>query len=212
LFGIIYQGQPPHFLLVPTGYTSGANISSTQTFTGQTFSSLGLTLGTYTYTWSGGSIDVVIGGPAPTPTPTPSIGSNAGVGTWYFYSDAGMMNAGPPSGNGNVLMWDQTTGNETFNPNYVSGHTFQIYFNPKDSVGTSYLTQFSGLTTGGTITLSQNGDTATYVGAAGTMTLVGPPGSQFFVMNFSSGSGVTQTKTSNAPFVYADPISITFGS
>jgi hypothetical protein len=211
-FGVIMNGQPPFLLLVPTGYTSGTNITSTQTFNNTSLSTLGLTNGTYTYTWSGGSIDVVVGtglgGPTPTPTPTSTGG---GVGSWYFYSDAGMMNAGPPSGNGNVLFWDQTTGMETFNPNYVSGDTFQIYLNPKDSTGTSYLTQFSGLTTGGTITLSQNGDTATYVGAAGTMTLAGPPGSQFFVMNFSGGSGITQTKTSNAPFVYADPITITFG-
>ena len=33
---------------------------------------------------------------------------------------------------GNVLMWDQTTGEETFNPNYVSGHNFQIYFALKE--------------------------------------------------------------------------------
>ena len=211
-FGVIMNGQPPYFLLVPTGYTSGTNISSTLTFNNTTLSTLGLTVGTYTYTWSGGSIDVVVGTGLGGPTPTPTATSSGGVGTWYFYSDAGMMNAGAPSGNGNALFWDQTTGMETFDPNYVSGHTFQIYLNPKDSTGTSYLTQFSGLTTGGTITLSQNGDTATYVGASGTMTLAGPPGSQFFVMNFSGGSGITQTKTSNAPFVYADPISITFGS
>jgi hypothetical protein len=215
IFGVVFNNTPPYWLIVPTGYTSGANISSTQTFNNTSLSTLGLTNGTYTYTWSGGSIDVVIGtglgGPTPTPTPTSTSGGS-GVGTWYFYSDAGMMNAGPPSGNGNVLMWDQTTGMETFDPNYVSGHTFQIYFAPNDSTGTSYVTQFSGLTTGGTITLSQNGDTATYVGAAGTMTLAGPPGNQFFVMNFGSGTGVTQTKTSNAPFTYTDPISITFGS
>ena len=209
-FGVIMNGQPPYFLLVPTGYTSGTNITSTQTFNNTSLSTLGLTEGTYTYTWSGGSIDVVIGiglgGSTPTPTPT-----GAGSGSWYFYSDAGMMNAGPPSGNGNVLMWDQTTGMETFDPNYISGNNFNIYFNPNDSTGTSYLTQFSGLTTGGTITISQNGDTATYVGNAGTMTLVGPPGGQFFLMNFGGG-GITQTKTSNASFTYADPISITFGN
>jgi hypothetical protein len=203
------QGMPPYLVVVPTGFTSGGNISSSQTFTNQTLSSLGLTNGTYTYTWSGGSMDVVIGaglgGPTPTPTPTSTSGGG-GIGTWYFYSDEGMMNAGPPSGDGNALFWNQTGNIETFNPNYTGG-TFQIYFAPKDSTGTSYTTQFSGLTTGGTITMSQNGDTATYTLTSGQATLGGPPGMQFFVMNISSGM---QTKTSNAPFVYADPISITF--
>ena len=214
IFGIVTDGTPPYLLIVPTGYTSGTNISSTQTFTGQTFTSLGLTVGTYTYTWSGGSIDVVVGGtPGATPTPTPtSTGGGAGVGSWYFYSDAGMMNAGPPIENGNVLIWDQTTGLETFDPNYVSGHTFQIYFALKDSTGTDYTTQFNSLAPGGTITISQNGDTATYVGTAGQMIVTGPPGTEFFMMQFNSGGGPTQTKTSNASFVYVDPISITFGS
>ena len=217
-FGVFSNVLPTNCLVVPTGYTSGNYISGTTTLSGATFSSLGMTAGNYNYTWGSGqgqsfvlAIGGISSGPTPTPTPT-STNGGSGVGSWYFYSDAGMMNAGPPSGNGNVLMWDQTTGMETFNPNYVSGHTFQIYFAPNDSTGTSYVTQFSGLTSGGTITISQNGDTATYVGGAGSMTLAGPPGNQFFVMNFTGGAGVTQTKTSNAPFVYGDPISITFGS
>ena len=79
MFGVIGDSvpPPPYFLVVPTGYTSGTQITSTQTFTGQTFTTLGLTVGTYTYTWSGGSFDVVIGngvgGPTPTPTPTSTV-------------------------------------------------------------------------------------------------------------------------------------------
>jgi hypothetical protein len=75
IFGVIKQGPTePYSLLVPVGYTTGTAISSTQTFTGQTFSSFGLTPGTYTYTWGSGanadSINVVIGGTPATPTPT----------------------------------------------------------------------------------------------------------------------------------------------
>jgi hypothetical protein len=74
IFGCFYPGGPPHQLAVPVGYTSGNNISSTMTFTGRTFSSMGLVPGTYTYTWGSGanadSINVVVGGVAPTPTPT----------------------------------------------------------------------------------------------------------------------------------------------
>jgi hypothetical protein len=51
-------------ILLPSGYTSGDPISSTQTFSGQTFTSLGLTPGTYDYTWGSGinedSFEVVI--------------------------------------------------------------------------------------------------------------------------------------------------------
>jgi len=76
IFGVVKfdgpSGTPS--LLVPTGYSTGTVISSTQTFTGQTFSSLGLTPGTYTYTWGSGanadSINVVVGGAGVTPTPT----------------------------------------------------------------------------------------------------------------------------------------------
>ena len=74
IFGVIWAGAPPYTLVVPVGYTTGTAISSTQTFVSQTFSSLGLTPGTYSYTWGSGanadSINVVVGGVAPTPTPT----------------------------------------------------------------------------------------------------------------------------------------------
>jgi len=65
IFGVIKQGPTaPYSLLVPVGYTTGTAISSTQTFSGQTFSSFGLTPGTYTYTWGSGanadSINVVV--------------------------------------------------------------------------------------------------------------------------------------------------------
>ena len=62
MFGVIYQMAPPHLLVVPSGYTSGTNISSTQTFSSGSFIGLGLTEGTYSYTWgSGNSLSVVIG-------------------------------------------------------------------------------------------------------------------------------------------------------
>jgi len=213
IFGIFTQGAPPYLLIVPTGFTSGGQISSTQTFTGQTFSSLGLTAGTYTYTWgSGKSLSVVVGGLVPTPTPTPSTGANAGVGSWYFYSDEGNINAGPPTANGNAIFTIQGSPIvETFNPNKASGVTF-LYFSVKDSVGTDYTSQFSGYTGGtGTITLSQNGDTATYTSTTPGSFMIqnGGVGNNFFMIAVNP---CTQTKSSNAPFVYVDPISITFGS
>jgi hypothetical protein len=73
-FGVLETVPGTKSLIVPIGYTTGTAISSTQTFSGATFSSLGLTPGTYTYTWGSGanadSINVVIGGAGVTPTPT----------------------------------------------------------------------------------------------------------------------------------------------
>lgn len=212
LFGVIMNMAPPYLLLVPSGYTSGTQISGSQTFSGGTFTTLGLTPGTYTYTWSGGSIDVVIGGPAPTPTPTPSVGSNAGQGLWYFYSDAGEINAGPPVSNGNVIFTINTgmTQYETFNPNKADGVTY-LYFNLKDSTGTNYTSQFSGYTGGtGTITISQNGDTATYTSTTPGSFIIESFGGPNPVAFMISTAACTQTKSSNAPYVLTDPISITF--
>ena len=47
--------QPAGFVFVPTGYASGATLSDTATYTGQTFATLGLTPGTYEWTWGTGA-------------------------------------------------------------------------------------------------------------------------------------------------------------
>ena len=213
-FGVIMNMAPPYLLIVPTGYTSGANISSSQTFTGQTLSSLGLTNGTYTYTWSGGSIDVVVGiglgGPTPTPTPT-SIGG--GIGEWYFYSDeGGIFDAQPPLSDGNsiFLIRNNETNEvtETFNPNKSDG-VDEIYFNLDDSNGTNYTTQFTELATnGGTISITQGANTVTYTSTTPGTFFADTIGGIFTIQT----GPATQTVTSANPFVYADPISITFGS
>ncbi len=52
LFGI-YESSS--YLEVPQGYTSGGQLSSTDTYSGATFSSLGLTPGTYTWNWGTGA-------------------------------------------------------------------------------------------------------------------------------------------------------------
>jgi hypothetical protein len=44
-------------IVLPSGYTSGTSLSATDTYSGKTFASLGLTPGTYTYTWGTGDKD-----------------------------------------------------------------------------------------------------------------------------------------------------------
>jgi hypothetical protein len=177
VFGVIFQGAPPYSLVVPVGYTTGTVISSTQTFSGQTFSSLGLTPGTYTYTWGSGanadSINVVVGGagvtPTPTrtsatPTPTPTSGYTSDG--WLFYSPDNQPVLTAPLNNGNTTFINNGTGNGTYSPNYTGG-TLALYFNNNNNAGTSYVSQFSTLdTAGGTITISQGSSVAIYSGTS----------------------------------------------
>jgi hypothetical protein len=176
IFGVITFGAPPYLLTVPVGYTTGTAISSTQTFTGQTFSSFGLTPGTYTYTWGSGanadSINVVIGGvgvtPTPTqtsqtPTPTPTSGYTSPG--WFFYYTSNVTVPRAPNSNGDTA-FIYPGGIGSYNPNYTGG-TFTIYFNNNNSAGTSYASQFSTLdTSGGTMTISQGSSTAIYSGTS----------------------------------------------
>ena len=64
---------------VPKGYTSGTLIGGSAVFTNSTFSSLGLTPGTYTYKLPNDTLTVNIGPPAPA-VPEPSSVASLGVG------------------------------------------------------------------------------------------------------------------------------------
>jgi hypothetical protein len=176
IFGVVKFDGPTGTasLLVPVGYTTGTAISSTQTFTGQTFSSFGLTSGTYSYTWGSGanadSINVVVGGAGVTPTPTatsvtPTPTPTSGASGWLFYYANNGPVVSPPTNNGNTA-FIPAGGLGTYNPNYTGG-TLAIYFNNNNNVGTSYSSQFTTLdTAGGTITISQGSSTAIYSGTS----------------------------------------------
>jgi hypothetical protein len=78
-------------IYVPTGYMSGSQLSAKDTYSGQNFSSLGLTPGTYTWTWGTGAdadFFTVQIGTAATAVPEPStalvagFGALAGLGAW----------------------------------------------------------------------------------------------------------------------------------
>jgi hypothetical protein len=200
-FGVIFDMAPPHLLIVPTGYTSGGNISSTQTFNNTSLSTLGLTNGTYTYTWSGGSIDVVVGGtPGPTGTPAPT---SSGAGWNLFVTENTVINQ-PPLANGEILFYTTAGGppRSTYNPNAAGANYLMIY--KMDSAGMDYSTQFTNLQdNGGTINITQNGNTATYVANSGGQVLFDPAG-------FLLVSTALQTATVASPFTYSDTITLTF--
>lgn len=134
-----------------------------------------------------------------TPTPTPT---GSGAGSWYFYYSEGGF-GGPPISNGNALFMTNAN-NSTYNPNFSEG-TNQIYLNRYDSNGTDYSTQFNNLfTSGGSITMTQNGQTATYTGVP-------------YSFQYSDSNGflyipntVTQTAFTVAPFVNGNPITLSF--
>jgi hypothetical protein len=73
------------FLFVPAGYVSGAALSGSATFDGQTFATLGLTPGTYVYTWGSSpalddSLTVKIAIPEPSTWVMLIIGAGAIMG------------------------------------------------------------------------------------------------------------------------------------
>ena len=128
--------------------------------------------------------------------------------TWYFYSDEGPLNAPPPSNNGEAIFKiNSMSGNtETFNPNNVLG--LQLFFYRYDSNGVDYETQFMGLqSNGGTLSVTQNGQTATYTTANPNMFVYTNIGGHYLLM--VNTNMLTQTAATVGPFVYNDPITLT---
>jgi hypothetical protein len=134
-------------------------------------------------------------------------GGGGGGAGWLFYAAEGPLVDGPPTTDGQSIFTDNLpdgSTNVTFNPNKANGVNF-LNFKLKDSDGVDYTTQFTNLqTSGGTISVTQNGDTATYVLVPGMAFIQNPPG--FAAIN---AAFATQTVSSSAPFVYGDPITIT---
>jgi hypothetical protein len=83
--GLVGMTQLPTRLYVPQGYTSSSSLANTATWTGTTFSSLGLTPGTYTWTWGSDSMVLQIGAPAPTVSNVPTLSE------WGLIALTGLM-------------------------------------------------------------------------------------------------------------------------
>ena len=212
-FGVFSGILPTNSLVVPSGYTSNSFISGTTTLSGSSFTSLGLSAGTYNYSWGAGagqSFVLTIGGVGPTPTPTatsvtptptPTSGST-GVG-WFFYSPDNQPVLDPPSNNGDTTFINSGDGDGTYNPNYTGG-TLSLYFNNNDKGGTSYASQFSTLVTaGGTMTISQGSSTVIY---SGTSTDYQSAGGTFTFLNVTRSAQMIQS--ASTPFVSGTSINV----
>jgi PEP-CTERM motif len=69
----VLRADPPEgFIFVPMGYASGAPLSDTATYAGQSFATLGLTPGVYLYTFGSGtdadSFTIKVAAPVPEPS------------------------------------------------------------------------------------------------------------------------------------------------
>ena len=99
----------------------------------------------------------------PTNTPTPSSTPSSIGDGWFFYTPEGTI-LGPPINSGDTVFLISSI--STFNPNYTGG-TLNIFFNAFTLSGQGYVTEFQNLdSTGGTITMTQNGVSATYTGTS----------------------------------------------
>lgn len=131
-------------------------------------------------------------------------GGGSGSGSWYFYETSGTVISNPPLSNGEILMYTNAGGPpvSTYDPNNGTGAQF-ILFYKYDSTGTDYTTQFTNLqTNGGTINITQNGNTATYVGGSGVF--------NFDPAGFLVIPTAIQTVTVASPFTYGDKITLSF--
>lgn len=137
-------------------------------------------------------------------------GGGGDLGQWYFYSAEGIVDVGGPIANGQALFIDSTSNfpdaYETFNPNQANGVTY-LNFNIKNSSGVNHTTEFTNLkNNGGTISITQNGKTATYVLTIGEADVITSDSGTYLSVN---ASGASQTVETPSPFVFADPITIT---
>jgi PEP-CTERM motif len=68
----VLHGEPSGFIFVPMGYASGAPLSDTATYAGQSFATLGLAPGVYRYNFGSGldadTFTVEVGAPVPEPS------------------------------------------------------------------------------------------------------------------------------------------------
>jgi hypothetical protein len=154
----------------------------------------------------------------PTMTMTPSPTSPmVTTGDWYLTGNEGLYTGGPGSGattngDGNAFFTYGTgiSGLTTsYNPNLNSNTYVVLRFNTKNNAGVDYFSLFQSIqNNGGTMSITQNGDTAIFTLPSGLMYINDFTSHRTFSIDFSPQ--ITQTQNSTNPFVFGSPITITF--
>jgi hypothetical protein len=163
--------------------------------------------------------------PSETPTMTPTMTMTPSptsppitLGDWYLVGDEGLFSGGTvPNilaggdmfftyGNNN----DQSAFTVTYNPNIVDYYSC-VRFNTENSANVEYATLFQGFAVnGGTMSLTQNGNTARYSFNPGLNLVIDlGPYIQVTFSSFGGAGGITQTQQSPVSFVKNVPITIT---
>jgi hypothetical protein len=160
--------------------------------------------------------------PSETPTMTPTMTMTPSptsppitLGDWFLNGDEGLysgqtgttLNVG-----GNMFFTNGPSSNPSaftvsFNPNFIDSNTV-IRFSTKNSADVEYFTLFENFrVNGGTMSLTQNGNTARYTLNPGLMVISDQGSYTFFVFNASAS--VTQIQQSPVSFVKNVPITVT---
>lgn len=137
-------------------------------------------------------------------------GNNGGTG-WFFYSDEGVLNANPPTANGNaIFLAGGFGGDETFDPNQSGDYNLLILFNTINSVGANFTGDFNGATEpGGVVTITQGSNVAEYFNPNGVGMRVetsGPLAGVFIIET----EYCIQTQTAASAFNQNDVITLSF--
>jgi hypothetical protein len=162
--------------------------------------------------------------PSETPTMTPTMTMTPSptsppitLGDWYLVGDEGLFSGGTvPNilaggdmfftyGNNN----DQSAFTVTYNPNIVDYYSC-IRFNTENSANVEYATLFQGFAVnGGTMSLTQNGNTARYSFNPGLNLVIDlGPYIQVTFSSFGGAGGIIQTQQSPVSFVKNVPITV----
>jgi hypothetical protein len=215
-FGVFSGILPTNSLVVPTGYTSGNYIQGSTTMSASTFSSLGMTAGSYNYSWGAGagqSFVLTIGGAGVTPTPTATSVTPTPTPTsvtGYGYNLVVMPYQ--PATSGNTIFPTFATpglGIGTTNPNTFNVNG--IYWNAIDNSSVDRTSYYSGMT-GVSVTayFTQNGNTAIYSGSPTAFTFDISEGANFNYNPQARPGQLVLTQSASTNFVTGQTVNISY--
>lgn len=149
--------------------------------------------------------------PQPSSTPTPTPTSSINLGNWFLFLNEGLYSqVGTEAySSGNIFFTTGLTQNlyVTNNPNFTD-YTSVIRINTKNSSGVNYKTTFENIqSNGGTVSITQNGNTVKFVLPANLSYVYDLPNFGGY-SQFTLDTNLSQIENSANSFVSGDPITI----